>query len=163
MTQPRTTKPATKKSPTPSPAKTIDAGLQVDTPKRSGTSVALAAVEFSASDIGDSVLADPLLMDCYRARREEGGGENLAEFILWQAKIGLQRELPTVVPLLAWDKEKGNFCASPLLNAYRARRRKADKEPVLVGEGWDEAFAELIVDVVKERVRQAERCPAAGA
>ena len=44
----------------------------------------------------------------------------------------------------------------------RLRRRKADAEPVLVGEGWDEAFAELIVDVVKDRVRQAERCPAAG-
>ena len=156
------TKPRTKKSPTSSSGKSTDVRPQVATPKRSEASVALAGAEFSASEIGAAVLADPLLVDCYRAMHEEGGADPMGVFVVWQMKRGLHL-LTDQPPLLAWDKEKADFLPAPRLDAYRLRRRKADAEPVLVGEGWDEAFAELIVDVVKDRVRQAERCPAAGA
>ncbi len=153
----------TKKNPTSSTAKKIDAGLPMDTPKRSGSSVAPAVAGFSATEIGEAILADPLFVDCYWAVCAEGWVQPLGDVILWQAKQSLMRSHPDSPALLNWDDKKQDFSPSPRLDAYRARRRKADAEPVIPRDGWDEAFAELIIDVVKERVRKAERCPAARA
>lgn len=122
----------------------------------------MARAEFDPAGVGAAILADPLLVDCYRAQREGGQGVGIESFVAWFAKVGLERELSDGKPFLLWDAKKQTFCPSPRLEAYRARRRTSDAEPVVPGDGWDKAFAELMIDVVKERVRKAERCPAAG-
>ena len=93
-------KSETKKNPTSSPAKTIDAGLQVDTPKRSGASVpAFEITEPMAHALGilvkrtglseDAVLRHLLASGLHWAGRYNGGWSSFN--LLLDASLGEAR------------------------------------------------------------------------